>query len=116
MSANGNEESTGENCHSYISVVNAITLYSCTIKHQYNSAWGLLRVCAACPSPSLNQSYDLRPPWEQHPRYVPHRVRNGYKCSLWFMAGGRVTELADGPIGCGEVARGVCVCVCVLGT
>jgi len=42
------------------------------------SAWGLLRVCAACPTPRLNESYELRPPWEQHLRYVPHRVRNGY--------------------------------------
>ena len=41
------------------------------------SAWGLLRVCAACPTPRLNQSYELRPPWEQHLRYVPHRVHNG---------------------------------------
>jgi len=41
------------------------------------SAWVLLRVCAACPTPRLNQSYELRPPWEQHLRYVPHRVRNG---------------------------------------
>jgi len=35
VSANGNEESSGENCHWYISVVNAITPYSCTIKLQY---------------------------------------------------------------------------------
>ena len=42
------------------------------------STWGLLSVCAACPTPSLNQSYELRPTWEQHLRYVPHRVRNGY--------------------------------------
>ena len=42
------------------------------------SAWGLLRVCAACTTPRLNQSYELRPPWEQHLRYVPQRVRNGY--------------------------------------
>ena len=42
------------------------------------SAWGLLRACAACPTPRLNQSYELRPPWEQHLRYVPLRVRNGY--------------------------------------
>ena len=33
---------------------------------------------AACPTPCLNQSYELRPPCEQHLRYVPHRVRNGY--------------------------------------
>ena len=37
-----------------------------------------MRVCAACPTPRLNQSYELRPPWEQHLRYFPHRVRNGY--------------------------------------
>jgi len=43
-----------------------------------HSAWGLLRVCAACPTPRLNQSYELRPPWGQYLRYVPHRVRNGY--------------------------------------
>ena len=42
------------------------------------SAWGLLRVCAARPTPRLNQSYELRPPWEQHLRYVLHLVRNGY--------------------------------------
>jgi len=35
-------------------------------------------VCAACPTPRLNQSYELRPPWEQRLRYVPHWVRNGY--------------------------------------
>ena len=43
-------------------------------------------MCAACPTPRLNQSYVLRPPWEQHLRYVPHRVRNGYnkvKCSRY---------------------------------
>ena len=33
---------------------------------------------ATCPTPHLNQSYELCPPWEQHLRYVPHRVRNGY--------------------------------------
>ena len=37
-----------------------------------------MSVCAACPTPSLNQSYELRPPWGQNLRYVPHRVRNGY--------------------------------------
>ena len=35
MSANGNEEFTGENCHSYFLVVNAITLYSSIINVQY---------------------------------------------------------------------------------
>ena len=33
---------------------------------------------AARTTPRLNQSYELRPPWEQHLRYVPHWVRNGY--------------------------------------
>ena len=43
-------------------------------------------MCAACPTPRLNQSYELRPPWEQHLRYVPHRVRNGYNTSVeWFI-------------------------------
>jgi len=42
------------------------------------SVWGLLRACAACPTPRLNQSYELRPPWEQYLRYFPRRVRNGY--------------------------------------
>ena len=42
------------------------------------SAWGLLSVCAAWPSLHLNQSYKLRPPREQHLRYVRHRVHNGY--------------------------------------
>ena len=78
MSANGNEESTGAICHSYFLVVNAITLYSCTIKLPIYSAWGLSRVRAACPTPRLDRSYELRPPWERHLRYVPHRVRNGY--------------------------------------
>ena len=78
VSANGNEESTGENCNLYILVENTITPYSCTIKLQYILPWRLLTVCAACPTPRLNQSYELRAPWEQHLRYVPHRVRNGY--------------------------------------
>ena len=50
------------------------------------SAWGLLRVCAACRTPRLNQSYELRPPWE-HLRYVPHRVRNGYNNILFVVSG-----------------------------
>ena len=42
------------------------------------STWGLLRECAACPTPRLNLSPELRPSWKQHLRYVPYRVRNGY--------------------------------------
>ena len=80
-SANDNEESTGDNCHQYILVVNAITLYSCTIKLQYivlGDYWECVRP-ALLP---VNQSYELRPPRELHLRYVPHRVRNGYNRSL----------------------------------
>ena len=55
-----------------------LVLHTLTNKTPIVSNWGLLRVCAACPTPRLNQSYVLRPPWEQHLRYVPHRVRNGY--------------------------------------
>ena len=51
-------------------------------KTPFGSALGLLRVCATCPTPRLNQSYELRPPWEQHLRSVPHRVRNGYNIRL----------------------------------
>ena len=40
--------------------------------------WELLRVCAACPNSRLNLSSELRPSWEQHPRNVPHLLRNGY--------------------------------------
>jgi len=53
-------------------------LYTLAHKTPIYSAWGLLRVCAACPTPHLNQSYELHPPWEQHLRYVPHRIRNRY--------------------------------------
>jgi len=55
-----------------------LLLHTLTNKTPIYSTWGLLRVCAACSTPRLNQSYELRPPWEQHLRYVPHRVRNGY--------------------------------------
>ena len=39
-------------------------------------------MCAPCPTPRLNQSYKLRPPWEQHLIHVPHRVRNGYNSTV----------------------------------
>ena len=77
MSVNGNEEPTGEICHQYSSVVTAI-IPSLHNKTPVHSTWRLLRVRAACPTPRLNQSYELRPSWEHHLRYVPHRVRNGY--------------------------------------
>ena len=85
VSANSNEESTDENCHLYILVLNAVTPYPYTNKTPIYSTWGLLSVCAACPTPRLNQSYELLPPREQHLRYVPHRVRNGCNtCGLVF--------------------------------
>ena len=43
-------------------------------------------MCAACPTPPLKQSYELRPPWEQHLRYVPHRVRNGHNIMTIFVS------------------------------
>jgi len=48
-------------------------------KTPVHSTWGLLRVCAACPTVRLNLSYKLCPSWEQHPRYVSHRVHNRYR-------------------------------------
>jgi len=47
-------------------------------KTPVHSTWGLLRVYAACPTPRLNLSSELRPSWEQHPRYVSRRVHAGY--------------------------------------
>jgi len=46
-----------------------------------HSNWGLLRVCAACPTPRLNLSSRLCPSSERHPRYVRHRVRTRYNSS-----------------------------------
>ena len=40
-------------------------------------------MCAACPTPRLNQSYELRPLWEQHLRYVPLQVRKGYNIGMF---------------------------------
>ena len=81
VSANRNEESTGENCHWYMSVVNAITLYSCTIKLQYillGDYWECVRPARL---PILTRAPSS---WEQHLRYVPHRVRNGYNTFFPF--------------------------------
>ena len=77
VSVNGNEEPAGEispiqfscNCNYSLITHN---------KTPVHSTWGLLRVCAACPTPRLNLSSELHPSWEQHPRYVPHRFRNVY--------------------------------------
>ena len=58
-----------------------------------HSTWGLPRVCAACPTPRLNLSSQLRPSWEQHTRYVPHRVRNGYNGGTYTPSGGHCSEI-----------------------
>ena len=78
VSVNGNEEPSWRD----LSPIQFSCNCNCSLithnKTAVHSTWGLLRVCAACPTPRLNQSYELRPSWEQHPRYVPHRVSNGY--------------------------------------
>ena len=77
MSVNGNEEPAGE-----MSPIQFSCNYNYSLlthnKTPVLSTWGLLSVCAACPTPCLNLSSELRPSWEQYPRYIPHRVRNGY--------------------------------------
>jgi hypothetical protein len=46
--------------------------------------WGLLRVCAACPSPCLNWSSNSVPPGTT--RYVPHQDHTGYDtCALCLL-------------------------------
>jgi len=53
-------------------------------KNPVHSTRGLLRVCAACWTPRLNLSSELRPSWKKYPRYVPHRVRTGYStATIW---------------------------------
>ena len=78
LSVNGNEEPRWRdlspiqfscNCNYSLITHNKTPIYS---------TCGLLSVCAACPTPRLNVSSELRPPWKQQPRYVPYRVRNGY--------------------------------------
>ena len=48
-------------------------------KTPVHSTWGLLRVCAAYPTPRLDLGSKLRPSWEQHPRYQIHA---GYNSTL----------------------------------
>ena len=50
-------------------------------------------MCAACRTPHRDQSYELCPPWEQHLRYVPHRVRNGYNTAFTGEYSHRKTEV-----------------------
>jgi len=92
VSANGNEGSTGENCHIHFSCKCSYSTFLHN-KTPIYSTWGLLRVCATCPTPRLNQSYELRPLWEQHLRYVPHRVRNGYNKKINTILGLHSTDM-----------------------
>ena len=43
--------------------------------------WGLLRACAACPTPRLNLKFELRPSWnnihDMFPTGTPHRIQHG---------------------------------------
>jgi len=39
-----------------------------------HSTWGLLRVCAACPTPRLNLSSELRPSWNNIQDTFSHRL------------------------------------------
>ena len=83
-------------------------------KTPVHSIWGLLRVCAACPTPRLNLSSELRPSWEQHPRYGPHRVRNGYNRGIQYTYSIvlMVCITTFGPP-CIYIYMYVCVCVCL---
>jgi len=63
LSFNGKEETHNpENWTQYTSLVTALfTVFSqLTPVHL---TWGLQRVCAACPTPRLNLSFELRPSW-----------------------------------------------------
>jgi len=58
-------------------------LYIATHSRDRRSTWGLLTVCAACLTPRLNLSSELRPSWEQHRRNLPLRVQAGYNISMY---------------------------------
>ena len=81
MSVNGNEEPRWRDLSPIQFSCNCNYSLITHNKAPVHSTWGLLSVCAACPTPRLNLSSELRPSWEQHPRYVPHRVRNEYNIS-----------------------------------
>ena len=49
--------------------------------------------------PVLTRVTELRPPWEEHLRYVPHRVRNGYISEDKWLRHHRITlgsHITDG--------------------
>ena len=82
MSVNGNEEPRWRDLSPIQFSCNCNYSLITHNKTAVHSTWGLLRVCAACPTPRLNLSSELLPSWEQHPRYFPHRVCSGYNTAL----------------------------------
>ena len=84
VSVNGNEEPRWRDLSPIQFSSNSSYSLITHNKAPVHSTWGLLRVCAACPTPLLNLSFELRPSWKQHPRYVPHRVRAGYNSNSQF--------------------------------
>ena len=78
---NGNEEPRWRDLSPVLFSCNCDYSLITRNKPPVHSTWGLLRVCvcAAYPDPRLNLSSEIRSSWEQRPRYVPYRVRNGYK-------------------------------------
>ena len=75
MSVNGNEEPRWRDLSPTQFSSNCTYSLITHNKTPVHSTWGLMRVCAACPTPRFNLSYELNPSWEQYLRYVPHRVR-----------------------------------------
>jgi hypothetical protein len=63
ISVNGNEGTQDpENWTQYLSIVSELfTVY--TQQPPVHLTWGLLRVCAGCPTPRLNLKFELRPSW-----------------------------------------------------
>jgi len=71
VSVNGNEEPRWRDLSPIQFSLNCNYSLFTHNKTPVHSTWGLLTVCAACPTPRLNLSSELRPSCEQHPRYVP---------------------------------------------
>jgi len=51
---------------------------------------GLLRVCAACPTPRLNLKFELRPSWNNIHDTFPQRDRKGYNMNVLSKSGWKV--------------------------
>ena len=64
VSVNGNEEPRWRDLSPIQFSSNSSYSLITHNKAPVHSTWGLLRVCAACPTPSLNLSCVLRPSWK----------------------------------------------------